>query len=215
MLENLNLFFQKEWSGNTKNREALFKKELYLIFKSDNFFCNNNNVIISSGGQQKTDIDAVVIDKTAGEIALFQLKWQAHTYVSARSLNSKSLNYNAETKKWLDCVRSWLSSASEGEMSSLLGVKKKFINKNKVYLFVLGRQHGNYSGDKNIDENCAWAQWYQFLAYSQILNKDQPTISQIYELLRKKSPFKQRIIEKPAVQKIGEYKIIFGNWKLL
>lgn len=215
MLENLNLFFQKEWSGNTKNRETLFKKELYSIFKSDNFFCNNNNVIISSGGQQKTDIDAVVIDKTAGEIALFQLKWQAHTYVSARSLNSKSLNYNAETKKWLDCVRSWLSSASEGEMSSLLGVKKKFINKNKVYLFVLGRQHGNYSGDKNIDENCAWAQWYQFLAYSQILNKDQPTISQIYELLRKKSPFKQRIIEKPAVQKIGEYKIIFGNWKLL
>lgn len=29
MLENLNLFFQKEWSGNTKNRETLFKKELY------------------------------------------------------------------------------------------------------------------------------------------------------------------------------------------
>ena len=213
MLENLNLFFPKDWSKNTANREILFKDQLYLLFKDDKYICNHKNVLISTKGQKKTDIDAIIVDKTSGEIALFQLKWQSHTFISTRKLSSKSSNYNKETKRWIDCVRLWISSSTEAEISSLLGIPKKYIDKSKIYLFVIGRQHGNYSGNENVDKNCAWSQWYQFLTYSQFLDKEQPAISQLYNLLREKSPFNQTYKERPNVQTIGKYKIIFGNWK--
>ena len=53
-------------------------KQLYEIVGSS-FTCINHNIVIKHGSKAATDIDAVMVDKISGEIALFQLKWQNQT----------------------------------------------------------------------------------------------------------------------------------------
>lgn len=57
-------------------REAVFRTQLYTVFDDPRFSCVQHPVIIKEKNKTLTDIDAVVIDKKTGEIALFQLKWQ-------------------------------------------------------------------------------------------------------------------------------------------
>lgn len=212
MLENLNRKYPREWSTNVGKREPLFRKELYSIFKEDNYWCLNRRVNIISEKYGKTDIDAVIVDKTSGEIALFQLKWQGPTYISTRAMHSKSKNYTDETNKWLQIVNDWIKEVSLEKISNLLGISKKHIDKSKIYIFVLGRHHSNYSADVIADNSCVWGQWYQFMAGIQYINDNQPKISQYYNLLKFQSPFNQKYKERPMKIQIGDYKIVYGNY---
>lgn len=210
LLENLHCNCPKEWDRNANLREKLFKGQLYDIFAG--YTCIQHNIQITNGKQFVTDIDAAIVDKHSGEIALFQLKWQDLTEFSSKSLASKSKNYNTTTTEWVDQVKTWISSCSEKELASKLGVKQKHIDKNKIYLFVLGRRHGNYSQDKYTDDGCAWTQWYQLLACLTQLKKDQLTISALHQLIRSSSPYKKRIIERKVKYKIGKYTIVYGGY---
>ena len=211
MLQNLSSKYPKEWSINVCNREPLFRKELYSIFNADNYLCIDRGVNIVSEKYGKTDIDAIIMDKNSGEIALFQLKWQGPTYVSARAMYSKAKNYADETNKWLQIVNDWINNSTAEKISSLLGIPKKYIDKNKMFIFVLGRHHANYSADVISDNRCAWGQWYQFVSELQYVNPNAPRISQFYKLLMAHSPFKQKYTESPMEFQIGDYKIIYGN----
>lgn len=212
MLQNLNSKYPKEWSINVCNREPLFRKELYSIFNADNYLCIDRGVNIVSEKHGKTDIDAIIIDRNSGEIALFQLKWQGPTYISTRAMHSKSKNYVAETNKWLQIVNDWINNSTIDKISRVLGISKKYIDKRKIFIFVLGRHHANYSADVIPDSSCAWGQWYQFLSELQYVNPNAPRISQFYKLLIAHSPFKQKYAESPMEFQIGDYKIIYGNY---
>ena len=184
---------------------------MYSIFNADNYFCIDRGVNIVSEKYGKTDIDAIIMDKNSGEIALFQLKWQGPTYVSARAMHTKAKNYADETNKWLQIVNDWINNSTAEKISSLLGIPKKYIDKNKMFIFVLGRHHANYSADVISDNRCAWGQWYQFVSELQYVNPNAPRISQFYKLLMAHSPFKQKYTESPMEFQIGDYKIIYGN----
>ena len=101
--------------------------------------------------------------------------------------------------------------ASEENISNLFGVAKKYIDKTKIYIFVLGRHHANYSSNVIADDSCAWGHWYQFMSDVYYIDESRPKLSQFYNLLNRQSPFKQRYIEKPMKFQIGKYKIICGN----
>ncbi|MPN45160.1 hypothetical protein SDC9_192727 [bioreactor metagenome] len=84
--------FPKDWDRNVNTRERTFKEHLYLLFDDDRFLCVPHTILIESNGRASTDIDAAVIDKVTGEIALFQLKWQDPTDYSSFALKSKKNN---------------------------------------------------------------------------------------------------------------------------
>ena len=209
LLENLHQNYPKDWNQNTNLREALFKEQLYDMFSG--FKCIKHNVQITDGKRVITDIDAAIIDQKSGEIALFQLKWQNLTDFSSKSLASKSKNYDTTATQWVDDVKVWLRSCSTKELASKLGLKEKFVDKQKVYLFVLGRRHGNYSKDKYIDDGCAWTQWYQLLSCRAYLNEDEFNISSLHTLVRQASPYNKKIIERKTKYKIGKYTILYGG----
>lgn len=214
MLENIHRQNPKEWDANAMHREKLFKSQLYAIFEQSGpqYICIQNNIkLISSSGKIITDIDAAVIDEATGEIALFQLKWQDHTATSTRSLLSKAKNYSSKASEWVALTRDWIINSSLREISSRLGIKERFIDKKKIYLFVLGRRHGNYSSDKMINDGCAWAQWYQLIASLQHLKNSTAMISDLFEVIQNSSPFVQRYIERPVKYKYGKYTILYGG----
>lgn len=211
-LYRLHALFPKDWDRNVNTRENTFRQQLYLLFDDDRFLCIPHTIIIYSNGRTQTDIDAAVIDKITGEIALFQLKWQDPTDYSSFAMKSKKNNYNEQTEKWITIIDEWLKSSSESDLASKLGIKKKYIDKRKISLFVLGRHHGNYSGDCKPTTRCAWVQWYQLLHAISYLNQKQTlSISSLYKFLLQTNPFNQKIVEERNVFIYGKYKIHFGG----
>lgn len=204
--------FPKDWDRNVNTRERTFREHLYLLFDDDRFLCVPHTILIGCNGQTSTDIDAAVIDKITGEIALFQLKWQDPTGYSTSALKSKKQNYNEQTEKWINTVDKWIKNCSEAELASKLGIKKKFIQKSKIFLFVLGRHHGNYSGSSKPNPRCAWAQWYQLLQTISYLNRQHAlSITSIHNYLVHENPFNRRIIEPMTKFVYGKYRIHFGG----
>lgn len=207
--------FPKDWDRNVNTREKTFKEHLYLLFDNDRFLCVPHAILIESNGQVSTDIDAAVIDKVTSEIALFQLKWQDPTGYSSFALKSKKKNYNEQTEKWINTVDRWIKNCSEAELASKMGIKKKYVQKDRILLFVLGRHHGNYSGSSKPTTKCAWVQWYQLLQTISYLNqRGQLSLTRIHDYLIQTNPFNRRIIEPMNTFVNGKYRFHYGGGKI-
>lgn len=212
MLYNLRNQYSKEWDKNANQRERYFRNQLYGLFTSTRFRCVSHPVRIERNGRVITDIDAVIIDKENGEIGLFQLKWQDPSGFSPFSLRSKRANYNKETEQWLSAIQQWIADSSDKDIAARIGVPARYIRKQNIHLFVLGRKHGNYSGDTIPEQKCCWSQWYQMLLIAgKLNNQDELTLSKLYDLINRSSPFIQKVIEPMNVFSYGKYKIIFGG----
>ena len=150
-----------------------------------------------------------ISEKWGISVRRIQVKWQNQTVDSIRSLHSKAQNYTKETMYWVQSVKQWIEHTSEAEIAGHLGngIKRKNIDKSKIFLFVLGRNHGNYSGEKLTSEKTVWAQWFQLLQCLLILPKDF-TIADLYNILQKSSPFDANVKQKSQEYSIGPYKII-------
>ena len=198
--------------SNVNQREAVFRTQLYTVFDDPRFSCVQHPVIIKEKNKTLTDIDAVVIDKKTGEIALFQLKWQDPADYSPFTLKSKRSNYYSAAEKWLEIIEKWLSNSADEDIASKLGVKVKYFDKKKISIFVLGRRRGNYSGNGPYPYECAWSQWYQIMyAASYLRQENEFTISNLYKLIVSTSPFNIKISEKPVTFCYGKYRIKFGG----
>lgn len=212
ILYNIRNFFPEAWDKNVNQREAVFRTQLYTVFDDPRFSCVQHPVIIKEKNKTLTDIDAVVIDKKTGEIALFQLKWQDPADYSPFTLKSKRSNYYSVAEKWLEIIEKWLSNSADEDIASKLGVKVKYFDKKKISIFVLGRRRGNYSGNGPYPYECAWSQWYQIMyAASYLRQENEFTISNLYKLIVSTSPFNIKISEKPVTFCYGKYRIKFGG----
>lgn len=206
MFDNLTTQFSGDCNKNRMKREAVFRKQLYDMLPG--FQCIDRQIVIAKNGQRMTDIDATVIDRATGEIALFQLKWQDHTSLSPKTLLSKSRNYTEEVSEWIEKINNWIKKSSAKEIASLLGIKAKYVDKSKIYLFAIGREHGNYSGTGPDTHNCVWVQWYHFLNYILRVGPEKIHISAMHEDLKEESPHNISITQKPRVYKYGKYRFI-------
>lgn len=210
LLCNLREKYSKDWDRNAMNRETTFKSQLYSLF-GNGFSFIKHNVKIEIKKKVATDLDAVIIDKQSGEIAFFQLKWQDPTSDSIQSLSSKSKNYNISTKKWIEIVQKWVNESTVDTIASILGINKKYVRKEKIFLFVLGRNHGNYSGARPVDKKAAWLQWYQLLAIIKAIGISKLSISNLYAIALKATPYATTFVEPPVFYTIDKNKFIFGG----
>lgn len=207
MLDNITILYPNICDKNRNKREAVFRNQLYEMMP--NFHCIDHQIVIKKNGQRITDIDAAAIDYETGEIALFQLKWQDHTSLSPKTLISKSNNYTLEVTQWINKVSLWIENSSETEIASLLGIKAKYVDKSKIYLFAFGREHGNYSGATPDTPNCTWVQWYHFLNYILRLEKNSLLISKMHKELKEESPYTVTIKSRKRVYKYGKYRFVY------
>lgn len=209
LLSSLQQRFPNDCSRNANFRESTFRRQLYETVGSG-FICISHNIAIKHGSNTITDIDAAMVDQANGEIALFQLKWQNQTVDSIRSLHSKAQNYAKETMYWVESVKQWIENTSEAEIAGYLGngIKRKNVDKSKIFLFVIGRNHRNYSGPKLTREKTVWAQWFQLIqCYLNLPNSF--TISDLYNIVQKNSPFNANVNQESQECGIGPYRIIF------
>lgn len=207
MLSELKRQYSKDWDRNTREREQLFRNELYKYFDNKRFIKYDRSIDIYDNGRIITDIDACILDKETGDIAFIQLKWQDSIYESTRSFISKRKNYIEKSKKWVSDIEQWINTVSEKRIADFLQLSPQLINKDKIKLFVIGRHNGNYSTNEKPNSNTAWCQWYNLLELIGTLTSESITITRLFDLVQKESPYNQKNEIKPS-------KITYGNYSV-
>lgn len=205
MLAELKRQYPKDWDRNTKERELLFRAELYKHFNNDRFITFNRSIDIVESGKLITDIDACILDKETRELAFIQLKWQDSIYESTRSLRSKRKNYIEKATKWVNDIEQWVSRTSEKRIADFLQLSPQCIDKDKIKIFIIGRHNANYSGDEKPSSNAAWCQWYNLIEILGMRLKGKITISKLFDIVQEESPFSQGNLFKPSEIRYGNY----------
>ncbi|KEQ23275.1 hypothetical protein [Paenibacillus tyrfis] len=207
MLSELKRQYSKDWDRNTKEREQLFRNELYNYFDNNRFITLNRSIDIYENGRIITDIDACILDKETKDIAFIQLKWQDSIYESTRSLISKRKNYIEKSTKWVNDIEQWVNKVSEKRIADFLQLSPQLINKDKIKIFVIGRHNGNYSGDEKPYSKVAWCQWYNLIEIIGMHKKEDITIPKLFDLIQKESPYNQK-------NEIKTSEITYGNYSV-
>lgn len=207
MLSELKRQYPKDWDRNTREREQLFRNELYKCFDNKRFIKFDRGIDIFDNGRIITDIDACILDKETGDIAFIQLKWQDSIYESTRSFLSKRKNYIEKSKKWVNDIEQWINTVPEKRIADFLQLSPQLISKDKIKLFVIGRHNGNYSGNEKPNSNTAWCQWYNLLELIGTLTSESITITKLFDLVQKESPYNQKNEIKPSEITYGRYSV--------
>lgn len=205
ILSEIKRQYSKDWDRNTKEREQLFRKELYEYFNEKKFITFDRSIDIYENGRIITDIDGCIFDKETNDIAFIQLKWQDSIYDSTRSFTSKKKNYIEKSTKWVEDIGNWVNNTSEKQIGDFLHLSPQLIKKEKIKFFVIGRHNGNFSGDEKPPKNAAWCQWYSLLEIFRAQANIGINIPKLFDLIQNESPYNQKFEFKTLGIRYGKY----------
>jgi hypothetical protein len=169
------------------SREAWFRSEIYSVFGGARYSCIPGNIVLRKAGKRLTDIDGAVFDRTNGELALFQLKWQDYSTNDIRELRSKTSNLASEVDSWADRVLEWIEVNPPKDVAQALRLKLKGSQRiTSVFLFAvsrsLSRTHGY--GFPVSSPYVSIASWPQFRRIRAQVGPDPQVISKMHEVHR-------------------------------
>lgn len=119
-------------------REGWFRENLYALFRGNRYMCVSGNVVLRRGGRRVTDLDAVILDRVTGELAIFQLKWQDYFSSDVKQLGSRAKNFSEEVDGWAEAVSGWIREASAFDLLQTLRLDPKRSGApQKIFLFAL------------------------------------------------------------------------------
>jgi len=210
MLDEIKRKYRSDWDRAVDRREVMFRSEIYALFSSSKFFKFDGNINIKIGGSTMTDIDALILDRSTGILAIFQLKWQDSFGNSMRERESRKRNLLKTGNQWVDRVSHWLEENSISEISKLCRLNQDDAKRvNGFRLFVIGRNATHFSGLGNLDPRAAWGTWYQMLRlFTESVSTSNP-LDELYELMIQDSPLKKPPLKLPPQElQIGNVRII-------
>lgn len=117
-------------------REEWMRSEIYALFQGNRYTCVPGNIKIRKDGKILTDLDGAIFDRTTGELAIFQMKWQDFFTNDIRQLRSRAANLTSEMDEWAGKVEKWINQADKKKIAQALKLKlhgRQAIT--KIYLF--------------------------------------------------------------------------------
>lgn len=210
MLDELKRRYRSDWDRAVDSREQVFREELYLLFPQSRFIRIHRSINVKVRGSVLTDIDAMVLDRETGLVALFQLKWQDFFRKSMRKRESQKKNILYSGNQWVERISNWLSCNDCLSIGRVLGFNRGDTEKIKGFrLFVIGRNSAHFSGPGKPDDRAAWGIWFQLLRFIEDMTDPSDPINHLFLKLIDDSPLKK---ENPQVAseefEIGSAKII-------
>ncbi|MBK5551854.1 hypothetical protein JFU49_16455 [Pseudomonas sp. TH03] len=171
LFRHLRSTYTLDWDKAVDQREEVFRNDLSKAFPNSHYFIpktgfklrrENNSVL--------TDVDAVIIDRHSGAIALVQLKWHD---VFGRSLSQReSRRRNILTANiWVERVHSWINGRSSKDILLQLGISNVTASTNPPNLYVIARYTARFSGELSQDKRSAWIGWHEILMLSKHIAK--------------------------------------------
>lgn len=189
VLGELRRRYRSDWDRATFLREKVFRDEIYEAFAQPQMSKLDRSVLLREKGRIITDIDAAILDRRAGTLGLFQLKWQDLFGDSMRKRSSRKKNFYKTANGWVEVVDRWIGGKRPDQVAKALGFHGSTASSARsVRLFVVGRTFSGFSGDDVPDARAAWGLWPQVvrLMIGKPTSKD--PIGYLFESLKADAP---------------------------
>lgn len=158
LFRHLRQFYRADWDRAVDRREEVFRLDLAGLFAEPRYLVPLRGFRLSRGnGSLLTDIDAVVVDRQCGSVALVQLKWHDIFGFSLAERESRRRNL-AKANEWTEKVIDWVGGRSSREVLRQLGIGAAGSDRPPV-LYVLARYAARFSGDDGQDTRACWLGW--------------------------------------------------------
>lgn len=158
MFRHLRETYRADWDRAVDLREAIFRADLATVFPSSRFTIpGHGSKLRRPDGSMITDVDALILDRETGDLALVQLKWHDVFGFSLTERESRRRNI-AKANDWVARVSGWINNRSSQEVISALGIKAEASQRPPI-LYVLARYGARFSGNHVHDERASWMAW--------------------------------------------------------
>lgn len=158
LFRHLRQFYRADWDRAVDRREADFRSDLAKLFAEPRYLVPLRGFrLFRENGSLLTDIDAVVVDRRCGSVALVQLKWHDIFGFSLSERESRRRNL-VKANEWTAKVIDWIGGRSSREVLRQLGIEGAGSDGHPV-LYVVARYAARFSGDDGQDERACWLGW--------------------------------------------------------
>jgi hypothetical protein len=158
LFRHLRQFYRADWDRAVDRREEVFRSDLARLFAEPRYLVPLRGFrLFRDNGSLLTDIDAVVVDRQCGSVALVQLKWHDIFGFSLSERESRRRNL-AKANEWTAKVIDWVGSRSSREVLRQLGIDGAGSDRPPV-LYVVARYAARFSGDDGQDARACWLGW--------------------------------------------------------
>ncbi len=196
----------------SKRREEWLRNDLFSIFGGRRYVCIERGVVIKEGKRVLTDIDAAIFDRTTGELALFQLKWQDYDTQNVKQRASRAKNFAVDVDAWAEAVGRWLGEQGPAGVAQAMRLNiKNGELPIAVFLFVLSRDVARTQayGHPIKSPWLSAATWPQFRRVRGEVGPATRVFSKLHELLREEE---RKVF---AGYRSSDYRVVLKDGKVL
>lgn len=139
-----------------------------------------------------TDIDAAVHDRTTGELALFQLKWQEFSTYAIKERRSRAKNFVEEVDSWAEKVHGWIHEFGSHRLFQSLGLRIGTADQNPVVrLFAIGRSASRFQsyGYEPKSKELSVCTWPQFVRLRYEIGPAEHVIDSLHRQIQKEKSY--------------------------
>lgn len=198
----------------TKYRESWLRDYLYAMFMGSRYQRVSGNISLRKNKITLTDIDAAIYDKTTGELALFQIKWQDYHFNDVRKLRSKASNLTKELDKWTRKVSEWIDSFGTSQLAKNLRLKEnKKITESKIFLFGLSKDAARVKGYgfELEEKKIAVSTWAQFIRNRTEIGPSKNVFKDLFNALKNEENIEIDVTPKPITFRFANKKFHFKD----
>lgn len=160
LFRHLRRIHKSDWDRAVDRREAVFRADLAEAFPEPHFLVPPHGFQLRrDDGSKLTDLDAIVVDRRSGTLAIIQLKWHDIFGRSLAERESRRRNIG-KANEWVERVNSWVDGRSSAAVASALGLGVEG-SEMAPLLYVVARYAARFSGDRGQDPRAAWLGWLE------------------------------------------------------
>ncbi len=163
LVRTLRLRHGRDWDKAMDRREIYFREDIRDQFAEPRFSVPDRGMILRrEGGSHITDIDAAIIDRETGSLALIQLKWPDIFGLSPKERESRRLNL-LKANEWVDRVSAWVAGRDSRQVAKALGLGEGASGSRPPILMVIPRYTARFTLNDRLDDRACWVSWSEVM----------------------------------------------------
>lgn len=183
LFRHLRSVYKSDWDRGVDAREGIFRADLAKAFPEPHFLVPPHGFQLRRPDNSKiTDIDAVVLDRRHGTLALVQLKWHDIYGFSLSERESRRRNIT-KANEWTERVMSWANGRTSSQLAKEFCLASN-ASDTPPLLYVVARYGARFTGVTDQDSRASWLAWPEILNVMHS-NTDGDILSQIPRLVLK------------------------------
>lgn len=159
LVRTLRLRHTRDWDKAVDGREMYFREDLRDQFGGPRFHVPDHGMTLRrDDGSHITDIDAAILDRETGSLALVQLKWPDIYGMSPKERESRRLNL-LKANEWVERVAGWTAGRNARQVAKALGLPEGASEAQQPMLMVIPRYAARFTLNDRLDERACWVAW--------------------------------------------------------